>query len=354
VSAELARLSALFAWLLCCVALLWPRAALVRRLARTLRRARRAPAAALGVWGGAIEPLRRGSRRRRTLHALRAALWPAALSLAGVLLVWLEPVGFLAVRSISIYLGLCAISVSLTLMSDAGTRAERRRAAAGVAGRMLVMGVVIACACALSGTRAFDGMVVGQGAWPARWALFQQPALLVAFPLYVVFASRLGAATLALEARGRAAQLLVAERVVTNVVLCALGVAIFAGGWQSPDEIFVDGLDPRLIGALLYVLKTWAFAWLLSLARRIGLGDGLRKRGIAATCVATVALTGLWLWLEPSPAVELAIGRALFGSAGVVLLAALGFARGPRTLPTPAVDVRVPPGTDPRPAAYRS
>jgi hypothetical protein len=344
-SAELGRLAALGAWVLCCVLLLWPRGAIVRRLARTLLRLRRAPPSVMGVWGGVAAPVRRGRRRQRALRALRAALLPAALSLAGVLLVWLEPVGFLAVRSISIYLGLCAISVTLTLMSDAGSPAERRRAAAGLCGRMAVMGVVIACACALSGTRAFDGMVVGQGAWPSRWAVFQQPALLCAFPLYVVFAGRLGAATLALEAHGRTAQLLVAERVLTNVVLCALGVAIFAGGWQSPEEIFIDGIDPRLIGALLYVLKTWAFAFLLSFARRIGLGDGLRRRGIAATCAATTALTGLWLWLPPSPAVELAIGRALCASAAVVLVAALVTAR--RSL------VGVAAGTD-RPApAYR-
>jgi hypothetical protein len=347
VSAELARLSVLLTWTLCCTLLLWPSRGFARWFVRAFDRARRAPDAELGLWGGALPEPREGSRSARAVQALRSACWPALLSLAGVLLVWLEPAGFLAVRSISIYLALAAVSATLTLLSDAGSAADRRRAAAGAAGRMLVMGVLIACACALSGTRAFDGMVLGQGPWPPRWALFQKPALLCAFPLYVVFAARLGASTLALEPRGRAAQWLVAERVLTNVVLCALGVAIFAGGWQSPDEIFVDGLDPRLLGALMFVLKAWAFAWLLSLARRVGLGDGVRRRAVAALCGAAVALTGLWLWLEPSAAVELALGRALSTTAAVVVLTAIVRARSASLAPQApaAAPAALPAGT---------
>ncbi len=167
-SAELARLSALLGWVFCCALLLSPWPSPGRALLRWLARARHAPRAELGLWGGTLRTARGGTWRQRVSRAAGAAAWPAGLSLAGVLLVWLEPAGFLAVRSLSIYLGLCAISVTLTLMSDAGSRMERMRAAAGVAGRMLVMGVLIASACALSGTRAFDGMVVGQG--PGRCA----------------------------------------------------------------------------------------------------------------------------------------------------------------------------------------
>jgi hypothetical protein len=186
---------------------------------------------------------------------------------------------------------------------------------------MLVMGVLVACACALSGTRSFDGMVEWQGGWPFRWALFQKPALLVAFPLYVIYASRLGASTLALEVDGRAARLLVAERVLTNIVLSALGSAIFAGGWQSPGELEVEGLDPRLLGAALFVAKAWTFAWLLWVTRRAGFGERLRTRTVALGCFATAAWTALWIWLEPSPAFEIALGRAL-GLTLIALLAA--------------------------------
>jgi hypothetical protein len=320
-SAELARLSALLGWVVCCALLLWPGPSPVGWLATAFARVRSAPPSAIGPWGGELRAAPHGTWRTRAAQSMSAAAWPASSSAAGVLLVWLEPAGFLAVRSLSIYLGLCAVSVTLTLMSEAGSRRERLRAAAGVAGRMLVMGVLIACACALSGTRAFDGMVVGQGAWPVRWAMFQKPALLVAFPLYVLFASRLGAATLALPPHGHAGSLLIAERVLTNVVLCALGVAIFAGGWQAPEQVDPDDLDPRLVGALLYVLKAWGFAYLLAITRRAALGSSLGLRAIAALCAATVALTALWLWLAPSAAFELALGRALFASAALWALA---------------------------------
>lgn len=315
-NAELGRISVLLAWLLTCALLFSPLPSLAPWLLRSVARLRSAPPSQLGLWGGQV----RAASARNFVRALRDAVIPCLCSVGGVLLVWLEPVGFLAVRSISLYLGFAALSVALTLMSDGGSLRDRARTASGIAGRMLVMGVLIACACALSGTRAFDGMVEWQGAWPVRWALLQKPALLVAFPLYVVFASRLGAATLALEAPGRAARLLIAERVLTNVVLCALGVAIFAGGWQSPPELDIEGIDPRLIGALLFVAKAWGFAWLLSIGRRAGWGEGLRATSIALACIATVALTALSIWLEPSYAIELAIGRAFGGSLVIVAL----------------------------------
>jgi hypothetical protein len=308
-NAELGRISVLLAWLLTCVLLFSPLPSLAPWLLRSLARLRSAEPSQLGLWGGQVH-----ARRKSFARALRDAALPCLCSAGGVLLVWLEPVGFLAVRSISLYLGFAALSIALTLMSDGGTLRERAVTASGIAGRMLVMGVLIACACALSGTRAFDGMVEWQGGWPVRWALLQKPALLVAFPLYVVFASRLGAATLALEAPGRAARLLIAERVLTNVVLCALGVAIFAGGWQSPPELDVEGIDRRLIGALLFVAKTWGFAWTLTLARRAGWGERMRAPSVALACVVTIGLTALSIWLEPSYAIELAIGRALGGS----------------------------------------
>jgi hypothetical protein len=323
-SGALGRLSLLMAWLLTCVSLLSPLPSLSRWFARGLSRLRDAPPSELGLWGGqaARDAPRPRTRRQRVLRALYAASLPASLSVLGALLVWFEPAGFLAVRSISLYLGFLALSIALTLMSDGGTLRARLAASRTIAGRMLVMGVVIGCACALSGTRSFDGMVEWQGGWPFRWALFQKPALLVAFPLYIVYGSRLGASTLALEVEGRIARLLVAERVLTNIVLSALGAAIFAGGWQSPAELDVEGLDPRALGAALFVAKAWAFAWLLWITRRAGFGERLRTRTVALGCSAALAWTALWIWLEPSALFEIALGRAV----GVTLLVLLGAA----------------------------
>jgi hypothetical protein len=103
-------------------------------------------------------------------------------------------------------------------------------------------------------------------------------------------------------------------------VLCALGVAIFAGGWQSPPELDVSGIEPRLIGALLFLAKAWGFAWLLAIARRAGFGENLGASGSVLGCALTVALTALWIWLEPPGAIELALGRALGGSLSIAAL----------------------------------
>ena len=199
-------------------------------------------------------------------------------------------------------------------------RLIRLRAAVGIAWRMLVLGVLIACAFALDGTRSLNAMLQAQGAWPWRWALLQKPVLWFALPLYVLCASGLGGATPALEPAGPVAKLLVVERALVNVVLSALGVVIFVGGWQLPAEVVLDASMARLSGAIYFVLQTWGFAWLLSLARRVGLEHELSGRALLLGCLATVALTGVWLWLDPGPDFELVVGRALGASLAIVAL----------------------------------
>jgi hypothetical protein len=318
--AGLGRLSLLLTWLLACALLLSPLPSPARWLANARTRLLRAPPAQLGLWGGERAMKQRG-RTRSTADLLRAAL-PYALSASGVALVRFEPAGFLAVRSISIYLGLCAASTMLGLTGRGALRSRLGSALRSV-GRMGVMAVLIACGCALSGTRALDGMVHVQGALPWEWGVATRPALLIAFPLYVLFASRLGGETLyALDEsapRSKLAGLLVAERVFTNVVLCALGVALFAGGWQSPAQWLSPELDARVIGAAAFVAKVWAFAWLLHAARRLELGAGVRRASVLAGCVAVIALTALDVWLEPAPVLERALGRAVCACAALVL-----------------------------------
>lgn len=320
--AALGRLSLLLTWLLACALLLSPLPSPARWLANARTRLLRAQPAELGLWGGERANTQRG--RGRTPSASDRLRWalPYALSGLGIALVRFEPAGFLAVRSISIYLGLCAASTMLGLTGRGALHARMRTALRSV-GRMGVMAVLIACGCALSGTRALDGMVHVQGALPWEWSVATRPALLIAFPLYVLFASRLGGETLyALEEsapRSKLAGLLVAERVFTNVVLCALGVALFAGGWQSPAQWLAPELDARMIGAVAFVAKVWAFAWLLHAARRLELGQGVRRLTVLAGCLAVIALTALDVWLEPAPVLERALGRAVCACAALVL-----------------------------------
>lgn len=257
----------------------------------------------MGLWGGRLaeQPVAPGARwLARSLQL--------ACSAAGVLLVCLEPADFLALRSISLYLGFAALSAALMLMNGSGGGSQRLGAAARMLGRMAVLGTLLACACALSGTKALDGLVAEQGGWPWRWSGLQRPALLLAFPFYLAFGSELGAATLALpgprSAQGWLARsvdsALIAERVITNVALCALAAVVFAGGWQVPLEFAWEGALPRLPGAVLFVAKAWACAGLFAYARNFRWAQRLKPRWTALGCLGTVVLTGLWLWLDPA------------------------------------------------------
>jgi hypothetical protein len=322
-SPEFSRLSALLFWLFAAVLLLAPWPPGVRSLAHGLFDSRHRPRSSLGLW--TAQPTRSPARHRRarwvpSVPWVTGAVLPLGLSLAGVVLVCFRPPGLLAVRSLSVCLTLGALQIALSLMSGEGAPLSRLRAALGTAGQMSVMGVLIACACALVGTRSLDGIVEGQGAWPWCWALLQKPALLVAFPLYVACASRLRASPLQTWGMGGVQWLLLSERVLFNAVLCSLGVAIFAGGWQSPLGLATSGLVARLVGAVLFVLKTWGFAWLLRRVRRLGRGEALSWPALGLGCLGSVGLTALWLWLEPSPEVELAIARALAESLALAAL----------------------------------
>jgi hypothetical protein len=276
----------------------------------------RGETAALGLWGG---PLCTGPSTR-----LRRCVLPVLTSAAGAWFLASAWADFLALRSISLYFGFAALSVALTLMNGSGGRTQRLGAAASMLGRMSVLGVLLACACALSGTRSFAGMAGEQGAWPWQWAGLQRPALLLAFPLYCAFAAELGATSLQLGVgsalRGLLEWSVVAERVVTNVALSVLGVVVFAGGWQSPDEL-AWLLPSRVLGAVLFVLKAWALAGVFSIARRQCWARRLRCRGVVLGCTATIGLTALWLWFEPKLALELEI---VFGRALAVAVVSLG------------------------------
>jgi hypothetical protein len=322
VDVGLGRLSVLLTFVFASLLMFSPLPSPAQWLARCMSRLRQAPPPELGLWGGSLDLRPRpASLPGRTLRRARRLAWPLAISAGAALLVWLEPAGLLRLRSASVYLAFAAVSITLTLMSDSGTRRERLRAAAEVGFRIAVMAVVLLCACALSGTRTFDGMVAEQGAWPHQWGLFRKPALLLSFPLYVVYAARLGAATLALDGPGHVSRLLVLERVLTNVVLCSVGAAIFLGGWQTPPDLYLEWMPLRLAGGLLFVLKCWALASVLSAARRMGLGAALRSATTVATSLSIVALTALWLWLEPAEALELALGRATLATLALVALA---------------------------------
>jgi hypothetical protein len=283
----------------------------------------------LGVFGAELPPAR--GRRLRPLLALLA-------SFCGVMLVTFEPAGFLSVRSITLYLPIVAVGVALACMRHGKSARERGREAALILGRMTVMGAVLACGCALSGTRALDGIVAPQGAWPWQWGALQHPALLAALPLFLVYGAQIGDADPHAGTDSKlVARLMTLERVLTNVVLAAFGAAIFFGGWQSPLWMTLGPWPERLPGALMFVLKAWAVAFALASARKRG--AALRKRTTVTLCTALIVLTSIEVLAEPSPSLSRFTGELLsvaILSAAVLLGAQRMFAR---RYPRPALSI---------------
>lgn len=266
----------------------------------------------LGVFGA--EPPATNARRSRVLLSL-------VLSFGGVMLVCFEPAGFLSVRSITLYLPLVAVGVALALMRQGKSARERWRDAVALLGRMTVMGAVLACACALSGTRALDGIVAPQGAWPWQWGVLQHVALLAGLPLFIVYGAQIGDAEPGAVQASKWDRLLTLERVLTNVVLASLGAGIFFGGWQSPLWLTLGPWPERLPGALWFVLKAWGVALALASARKRG--AALRKQTTLALCAAMIALTLLEVLLEPSAGMLRFSGQLLSVALGVALALSL-------------------------------
>jgi hypothetical protein len=266
-------------------------------------------AGALGVFGG--EPVAPEQRRRRVLLVMVASFF-------GVMLVCFEPAGFLSVRSITLYLPLVAVSVALAVMRRGKSTRQRGREGLLVLRRMTVMGAVLACACALSGTRALDGIVAPQGAWPWQWGVLQHLALLSGVPLFLVYGAQIGdAEPSASHGPAKLGRLLVLERVLTNVVLAAFGAAIFFGGWQSPLWMTLGPWPERLPGALLFVLKAWGVAFALASARERG--ATIRKRTTLILCGAMIVLTTLEVLLEPTRGILRFTGQTFSVALGTAL-----------------------------------
>jgi hypothetical protein len=142
--------------------------------------------------------------------------------------------------------------------------------------------------------------------------MFRKPALLFAFPLFVVHASR--ASWGAWSPDGTPAPLRAGLDVAGRVFMCGVGTAIFLGGWQTVGLPHPAWLDAQLLGAVLFVAKAWALAYVLWYARRLMVGERDRALRTALGAVLALAFSGLWLWLDPSGPTEIATGYALFAS----------------------------------------
>lgn len=235
-----------------------------------------------------------------------------------------------------------ALFFASRVASARGARASARAAVEiGLAGLLLaasVAGVVVH-----GGALHLTEIVRSQGGAPWEFAALRQPvACALAFAyvgtLLVVLRARDDVPLLA-DARVDAGEL-VRSHMKTPVtvepngrllerlgllVACALGVAVFFGGWRLPG-----GLEPRSTGlqlaaALVFVAKTWALAGTLLGAASLAAPWSTREarrfmlRRLVPALVLGAGLLALSRRLSPSESLEAALG-VIAVTAGVLVL----------------------------------
>lgn len=304
-SAHEARLCAVCVAVLVCVAFCPPVPSLAIALARARSRLAFAGRARQGEPGH--------SHARVALGAVLpiTAVWALVAHAASV--------GKLQVDALAPYLAFAAMGVAAGLVSGPAAFGERLRVAGAYLRSALVVGCAFAIACALGGTRSIVTLVDAQGAWPWQWALFQKPALLAAFVLYVGHAGRM------LALRERAGVLVHGAQPLGRLVVCGLGACVVLGGWQWPVADAIDSGVARSMGAAAFVAKAWWLAALVDVAQRAG---AVRAGMTAFALVLTVVLGALALVAPPTAAFEAGVGLVSFATlAGVLALAVLVLAR---------------------------
>lgn len=253
-------------------------------------------------------------RVRRTAHA-RAMLGDLLLTTAGwALVAHVASVGKLPVDTLTPYVAFAAMGAAAGLVSGPARFGERLRAAGAYLVSALVVGGVLAVACALGGTRSMIAMVDAQGTWPWQWALFHKPALFAAFAAYVGHAGRM------LSLPESAGVLVHGAQPLGRLVLCGLGACVFLGGWQGPVSDVVDPDVARSLGVAAFVVKAWLLAAFVDLAHRAGAG----RTGLTTLALLlTVFLGAFAIVFPPAPAFEASLGVVAFATIAIVFALAL-------------------------------
>ena len=206
--------------------------------------------------------------------------------------------------------------------------------------------LALGCVVLLTGSLRLREIVRQQGGAPWDWSVFRTPAALFLVAAFLASATAAGSSSLATTqlpeaeierrrtsrtARGRRQD----EPPVAQAhlfVLSVLAAALFFGGWRVPAATeHADGAGVlRLVGAVLFVGKTWALygsarvvqALLprLSFAQRMAIAFG----ALVPWSLLAFAGSAAWALSSPSHAVERIVGTLSFA---VVALVAIVSAR---------------------------
>jgi hypothetical protein len=270
-----------------------------------LARARSRLAFARRVAGGQVPSPARGG-----LRAWLGAELP--VTTAWLLIAHIAPSGKLGVDVLAPYVAFAAMGAAAGLVTGPTGLLDRVRAAGAYFVVAAAIGIVIATACALAGTRSLAALVDAQGAWPWQWALFQRPALFAGFVLYLGCAGRM------LVLPERAGVLVQAVQPIGQIVVCGLGASVFLGGWRVP---VLGALDPDTIaslGAVAFVAKAWLIAALADAAYRATDGRRARVPAVMPAMLAMLALASIAIARPPGAVLETCVGYVVCASVAIV------------------------------------
>ncbi len=228
------------------------------------------------------------------------------------------------------------------LLSRTGFR-KRSLAALETFVEQLPAALSLGCVVLLTGSLRLREIVRQQGGAPWDWSVFRTPAALFLVAAFLASATAAGSAMLGAtplpeaeierrrasrEPRARA-QVEPPVAPVHLFVLSVLAAALFFGGWRVPgasEHADTVGLV-RLLGAAIFVAKTWAVygaarlvqALLprLSFAQRMAIAFG----ALVPWSLLAFAGSAAWALSAPSHAVERVVGTLSFVVVGVVVIA---------------------------------
>jgi len=145
---------------------------------------------------------------------------------------------------------LVAIACRLTVVG-----LSRRDAQGGEAPSMLTLGlyqlpslIVLVAVMVQTGSLRLEGVVQSQGPSPWQWLIFQQPAVLLAFPAFLVTSL----STVVSEQSDEAPWVLVVNRAFL-LVMSGVGTVLMWGGWAPIGT----GVLGELAGVVAFVCKAW-------------------------------------------------------------------------------------------------
>jgi NADH-quinone oxidoreductase subunit H len=221
--------------------------------------------------------------------------------------------------------GAIVLVSAIALVAASRVAASRGLGAAlRAAGNVAVMGAILSVAMlgvvALEGAMQLGELVRAQGGLPWELAAARRPAAAVLAFAY------LGALFVVLRRKDQAESPSVEILDRLGVFLaCALGVAVFFGGWRLPGLAPSGSLGLHLVAALVFVAKTWALVGALRAAVAVAAPCSptdehafVVKRIVPALGVG-LALAVVTRRLAPGAAFEGAIGASV--AAGAALLA---------------------------------